>query len=63
MENGKWEMENGEPKQFMLLILHFQFSILNCALRLHRRQEFGVCLGLRETLDDDLHLLDRRQRV
>ena len=34
----------------------------NC-LGLHRSEELGVRLGLRETLENDLHLLDRRKRV
>ena len=41
---------------------HARFK-LNAQLRLHRRQELGVLLGLAETFEHDFHLLDGRQWI
>src|SRR3954465_11402700 len=55
------EMQNAQWKSTVpLCIVRYELRNL---LRLHRRKEFGVRLGLAETLEDDFHLFDGRQRI
>ncbi len=55
MQNAKWKS--------CFTILHSALCNVHSRLRLHRCEELGVGLGLVEAFEDDLHLLDRRERV